>query len=310
MRACVRARRVLGARTGQLYACTCTHAHTRAPPSRAPQVSSTQLRDDLLSMLVAGHETTGSALTWTLHLLVQNPEKMAKAQVRGVGEGGGARVRAGGVLRRVAGCVWRPAEARGCKCALHTSGLARPAGCAAPAHVGWRAQWHAPHARPQAEVDAVMQGRDQPTFADFMALRYVMRCVRGVVMVVTAMMLVHAGVGHHCAPSAAGACARACGCTLTRPCCCGAPWWTTCCRAGTTCRRARCARGRVGAQGVVRVGRARPGWEGGIRHAARQQARAHTDTDTRACARAPAGRDAGHLQHPPLARRVGQPRGV
>jgi len=45
------------------------------------QVTSTQLRDDLLSMLVAGHETTGSALTWTLYLLVQNPEKMAKAQV-------------------------------------------------------------------------------------------------------------------------------------------------------------------------------------------------------------------------------------
>nr|APW83735.1 cytochrome P450 carotenoid hydroxylase 97C [Dunaliella salina]APW83739.1 cytochrome P450 carotenoid hydroxylase 97C [Dunaliella salina] len=44
------------------------------------EVSSTQLRDDLLSMLVAGHETTGSALTWTLHLLVQNPDKMAKAQ--------------------------------------------------------------------------------------------------------------------------------------------------------------------------------------------------------------------------------------
>lgn len=33
------------------------------------QVSSEQLRDDLLSMLVAGHETTGSVLTWTLYLL-------------------------------------------------------------------------------------------------------------------------------------------------------------------------------------------------------------------------------------------------
>ncbi len=42
------------------------------------EVSSTQLRDDLLSMLVAGHETTGSVLTWTLYLLEQNPSAMAK----------------------------------------------------------------------------------------------------------------------------------------------------------------------------------------------------------------------------------------
>lgn len=34
-------------------------------------MDSVQLRDDLLSMLVAGHETTGSALTWTLYLLAQ-----------------------------------------------------------------------------------------------------------------------------------------------------------------------------------------------------------------------------------------------
>ena len=42
------------------------------------EVSSKQLRDDLLSMLVAGHETTGSVLTWTLYLLEQNPSTMAK----------------------------------------------------------------------------------------------------------------------------------------------------------------------------------------------------------------------------------------
>ena len=46
------------------------------------EVTAKQLRDDLLSMLVAGHETTASALTWTLYLLVQNPEKMKKCQVR------------------------------------------------------------------------------------------------------------------------------------------------------------------------------------------------------------------------------------
>ena len=44
------------------------------------EVSARQLRDDLLSMLVAGHETTGSVLTWTLYLLEQNPSAMAKVR--------------------------------------------------------------------------------------------------------------------------------------------------------------------------------------------------------------------------------------
>lgn len=44
------------------------------------EVSSVQLRDDLLSMLVAGHETTGSVLTWTAYLLSKNPSCLAQAQ--------------------------------------------------------------------------------------------------------------------------------------------------------------------------------------------------------------------------------------
>ncbi|MBA0860675.1 hypothetical protein Goshw_019964 [Gossypium schwendimanii] len=44
------------------------------------RVSSLQLRDDLLSMLVAGHETTGSVLTWTLYLLSKDPSALLKAQ--------------------------------------------------------------------------------------------------------------------------------------------------------------------------------------------------------------------------------------
>ncbi|KAL9242496.1 hypothetical protein vseg_016488 [Gypsophila vaccaria] len=44
------------------------------------EVSSTQLRDDLLSMLVAGHETTGSVLTWTAYLLSKDPSSLLKAQ--------------------------------------------------------------------------------------------------------------------------------------------------------------------------------------------------------------------------------------
>ncbi|CAL1398318.1 unnamed protein product [Linum trigynum] len=44
------------------------------------EVSSVQLRDDLLSMLVAGHETTGSVLTWTLYLLSKDSSSLTKAQ--------------------------------------------------------------------------------------------------------------------------------------------------------------------------------------------------------------------------------------
>ena len=33
-----------------------------------------QLRDDLMTMLIAGHETTAAVLTWTLFLLMQHPE--------------------------------------------------------------------------------------------------------------------------------------------------------------------------------------------------------------------------------------------
>ncbi|KAK9921088.1 hypothetical protein M0R45_029617 [Rubus argutus] len=44
------------------------------------EVSSVQLRDDLLSMLVAGHETTGSVLTWTLYLLSKDTHSLVKAR--------------------------------------------------------------------------------------------------------------------------------------------------------------------------------------------------------------------------------------
>jgi carotene epsilon-monooxygenase len=55
------------------------------------EVSSVQLRDDLLSMLVAGHETTGSVLTWTVDLLARNPETLRKV-------GGGLECGAGGAV--------------------------------------------------------------------------------------------------------------------------------------------------------------------------------------------------------------------
>ncbi|PIA36136.1 hypothetical protein AQUCO_03400208v1 [Aquilegia coerulea] len=43
-------------------------------------VSSKQLRDDLMTMLIAGHETSAAVLTWTFYLLSKEPSVMAKLQ--------------------------------------------------------------------------------------------------------------------------------------------------------------------------------------------------------------------------------------
>ncbi|XP_078166714.1 cytochrome P450, family 97, subfamily B, polypeptide 3 [Carex rostrata] len=47
---------------------------------RGVDVDDRQLRDDLMTMLIAGHETTAAVLTWSIFLLAQNPSKMRKAQ--------------------------------------------------------------------------------------------------------------------------------------------------------------------------------------------------------------------------------------
>ncbi|XP_039020619.1 cytochrome P450 97B2, chloroplastic-like [Hibiscus syriacus] len=47
---------------------------------RGADVDDLQLRDDLMTMLIAGHETTAAVLTWAVFLLAQNPSKIKKAQ--------------------------------------------------------------------------------------------------------------------------------------------------------------------------------------------------------------------------------------
>lgn len=49
-------------------------------------LSDRELRDEVMTLLLAGHDTTANALTWTLMLLAQNPEAEAKlvAEVRSV----------------------------------------------------------------------------------------------------------------------------------------------------------------------------------------------------------------------------------
>ena len=44
-------------------------------------LSDAELRDQLVTLLLAGHETTASALSWTLHELAQNPEKQRRARL-------------------------------------------------------------------------------------------------------------------------------------------------------------------------------------------------------------------------------------
>ena len=42
------------------------------------QMTNEQVRDEALTLFLAGHETTAVALTWTWYLLSQNPEAEAK----------------------------------------------------------------------------------------------------------------------------------------------------------------------------------------------------------------------------------------
>src|SRR5439155_27245619 len=44
------------------------------------QMTDQQLRDEAVTLVLAGYETTSLALTWTCQLLTQHPEVMAKLQ--------------------------------------------------------------------------------------------------------------------------------------------------------------------------------------------------------------------------------------
>jgi cytochrome P450 family 135 len=46
----------------------------------APEQSDEELRDHLVTLLLAGHETTASTLAWTLHDLARRPEVLARVQ--------------------------------------------------------------------------------------------------------------------------------------------------------------------------------------------------------------------------------------
>lgn len=115
------------------------------------EVSEKQLRDDLLSMLVAGHETTGSALTWTLHLLASNPDTLQKARPLCPATGGNSS--------------WRSVQST-------------PPCYTEDGEFGTRViQVSFMLTQAQEEVDRVLGDRQQPSMADYQELRYTMRCV-------------------------------------------------------------------------------------------------------------------------------------
>ena len=47
---------------------------------RGADIDNKQLRDDLMTMLIAGHETTAAVLTWALYELTKNPECMKRVK--------------------------------------------------------------------------------------------------------------------------------------------------------------------------------------------------------------------------------------
>ena len=55
-------------------------------------MSDLQLRDEVMTLFLAGHETTANALTWTFYLLSQNPGGRG-APHRGAGRGARAGAR-------------------------------------------------------------------------------------------------------------------------------------------------------------------------------------------------------------------------
>ncbi len=48
---------------------------------RGEEVDNKQMRDDLITLLIAGHETTAAVLTWLTYALSQHPEALKVVQV-------------------------------------------------------------------------------------------------------------------------------------------------------------------------------------------------------------------------------------
>ena len=57
-----------------------TRLLTAEDPETSARMSDKQVRDEAITLFVAGHETTATALAWAFYLLARHPELMARAQ--------------------------------------------------------------------------------------------------------------------------------------------------------------------------------------------------------------------------------------
>ena len=75
-------------------------------------MSDEELRDELMTLLLAGHETTATSLAWAIERLVRHPEAMDRLVTEA--QRGRHRVRRGGVQGDAAACDPCCRSSRGC----------------------------------------------------------------------------------------------------------------------------------------------------------------------------------------------------
>ena len=69
---------------GDRAAAACARrGHLLAARRRLRTPISAEIRDQLMTLLIAGHETTATGLAWTLDLLVRHPDVLARARTGG-----------------------------------------------------------------------------------------------------------------------------------------------------------------------------------------------------------------------------------
>lgn len=73
--------RLLQAQDSAEYGPDTGNKRTSGPASASSGMSDMQVRDEIMTIFIAGHETTANALTWTFYLLSQHPDVEEKLLV-------------------------------------------------------------------------------------------------------------------------------------------------------------------------------------------------------------------------------------